>query len=260
VWDGNLAVSDGALRPLTTIRFERRGDYADALVFPRENRQVLEWTSTTGCGIDGVLIRIVVPAPGDSRDGLTADDTITFTSAALAQPVSFPLEGLADLDETVLVDDEHGVVFTGLDRADVDGPCRRGAVDGAWVTVTGDEHQGGYFRAAWLGADGTLFGHVRGRWGFVGNHGIFVGKLIGPDGVTRGHVRGVLEDSTADGGTFRGRWFAVAPGAGETVMGGLHGHWSAGEEGQGALRGVWAAQCNPRHDNRDSDAGGRDAS
>jgi hypothetical protein len=63
------------------------------------SRQRVEFVSHTGPGKDGILFKIVVPAPDDSTlrrlggqgDGLTEDDLFTFTSGPLT--ISFPLTG-----------------------------------------------------------------------------------------------------------------------------------------------------------------------
>jgi len=273
-WDGSLSVSDGAIRPVAVIRFERGGDFADSLLLPREDRSVLEWGSTTGCGRDGVLIRIVVPAGGNGNgstnaagDGLTGDDTVTFATGPLT--VAFPLTDVADLDTTILVDDANGVHFVGFDRDDAAEGCRRGIVDGVWAWTADGGLPGGYFRAAWLDPVGRLFGHVRGRWGTREDGAqVFLGKLIDRNGTYRGHVRGTWERTDLSGfsGTFHGKWYAVSGGRGnagggervEVYRGSTRGFWrgraSDAPPLRGLMQGMWTMQCNPR--DRGDDGGG----
>jgi len=177
-WTGSARITDGLLMPLRTLRFER----TDYLIPPWRqddpSRQKVEWVSFTGPGRDGLLLKIVVPSADDSTmhqhraftngDGLTPDDSFLFDTDPLR--ISFPLEIIADLDTTIMVDDTNGVVFTGFDRNDLDEMCPRGHMAGAWVRAANDERNGGFFRARWVGALGFLKGHVRGRWG-VNNEG-----------------------------------------------------------------------------------------
>jgi len=255
-WTGGAGVSEGIILPLRTIRFERN----DFLILPwREgepSRSKVGWVSHTGPGRDGVLVKIVVPAPSDvslsaestgAGDGLTRDDKFVFRTAALQ--VEFPLADVADLDTTMMLDDTNGVTFTGFDRDDLDDYCPRGYMAGAWVRVRDDDRQGGYFRAAWTNPLGRLTGHVRGRWGVTENgNRVFVGKIIGRNGAYLGHLRGQWEPGDVPGqGVYRGGWEIHRPNAeAPQLMGGVHGHWGVSDriEYGGFLRGVWKANCN----------------
>jgi hypothetical protein len=255
-WTGGAGVSEGVILPLRTIRFERN----DFLILPwrqdEPTRSKVGWVSHTGPGRDGLLVKIVVPAPNDvslsaeetgAGDGLTEDDRFVFRTAALQ--VEFPLADVADLDTTLMVDDVNGVTFTGFDRDDLDDFCPRGYMMGAWVRVRNDDRQGGYFRAAWTNVLGRVTGHLRGRWGVTEDgRRLFVGKIIGRNGSYLGHLRGEWEPGNAAGqGTYRGRWEihrpdAVAP----QLKGGVLGRWGVSDriEHGGFLRGVWKANCN----------------
>ena len=276
VWDGGLEVSDGVIRPVSTIRFERRGPFADSLIFPRENKAELNWGSTTGCGRDGVLIAILIPPPGDSLgngDGLTDDDMVTFSTGPLT--ASFRIKDLAQLDSLIMVDDNNGVVFTGFDRDDVRDVCARGAITGVWARAENDDGAGGYFRAVWLNPVGVVWGHVRGRWGVHDGRRLFVGKVINRGGGYEGHIRGTwhpagTRDNTADhpnrdglgraGGTFHGKWIVVHPDQPEVAVGGLHGRYGIGQAGRGLMVGRWASRCNPNTDDDYGDDGNDDGS
>jgi len=250
-WTGQASVSDGLLLPMGTLGFER----ADRLVRPRTDRQVVAWVSHTGPCWDGVILKILVPPAHDttfaanrgkgSGDGLTADDMFTFSTGPLT--VSFPIDGIADLDSTVWIDDANGVSFTGFDRGDVD-VCPRGEMLGTWVKVADDSLQGGFFRAKWVNPLGRIAGQVRGRWGVLPDSGrVFVGKIIGPEGRYMGHVRGHWTESAdhPGRGAFQGVWFTVNRDSTRTAVGKVRGQWGVSDRviDGGFLRGLWMKNC-----------------
>jgi hypothetical protein len=215
----------------------------------------VQWVSHTGCGKDGILLKIVVPAAGDTNlgdgpmtavsDGLTEDDRFVFETGPLT--VEFPLMEIQDLDSLIMVDEHNGVSFIGFDRDDIE-LCPRGALEGAWVRVRDDEFRGGFFRAKWMGPLGRVLGHVRGRWGVLPDgERVFVGKIIGRRGEYIGHMRGVWEpaDDNPRHGIFAGRWGVC----GSDRKGGVRGRWVVSDriEHGGFLRGVWkSAGCEER--------------
>ncbi len=253
-WSGKAVVSDGLLLPLQVLRFER-GDFLVRPTKPEPgqpaNRQVVEWVSKTAGAWDGVLLKIVVPPAGDSTfaayrlnvngDGLTVDDLFTFDTELL--DVSFPLNGIADLDTVILLDEENGVSFTGFSREDVE-LCPRGALVGAWVKVDTDSANGGFFRAVWEGPLGDVRGHLRGRWGVLEDGTqAFVGKIIDRKGGYAGFVRGTWEADAADPtqGTFHGIWKRRAGDGPPAVVGTVRGVWGLSDrirEGWTPSRGV----------------------
>jgi hypothetical protein len=245
-WSGDATVSDGVLIPLRTLAFER-GDY----IVPRwlqahPDLQRVDWVSHTTVGKDGILFAIAIPAPGDTSwishgDGLTDDDMFTFTTGPLT--ISFPISQIAGLDSMVTVDAVNGVSFQGFDRSDLDDLCMRGSLEGAWVKVQDDEHQGGFFRAAWIGPLGRVIGHVRGRWGVLNGEQVFVGKIIRRDGSFYAHIRGTWapDPDHLGTGTFQGRF-----GVNGNVLGGERGMWAVSpriDQG-GFLRGMWKRFCD----------------
>src|SRR3990172_4965227 len=63
-WDGFLQVTDGGVRLVRTLLFERGGDYrlgGDDLVYRQRNRLALEWRSSTTVHWDGILAVLAVP-------------------------------------------------------------------------------------------------------------------------------------------------------------------------------------------------------
>jgi hypothetical protein len=63
-WDGFLQTTDGGVKLVKTVLFERGGEYrfgGDDFVYPQENRFTLEWRSSTTTHWDGLLMLVVVP-------------------------------------------------------------------------------------------------------------------------------------------------------------------------------------------------------
>ena len=262
-WTGGAMVSDGILIPRRVIRFER----SDHLVRPDRDRQKVEWVSHTSPHWDGVLLQVVVPAAGDNTlrnarantagDGLTPDDTFTFSAPEMGLELTYPLADMAAIDETVMIDDAIGVTLQGFTRDDLGDACPKGPVAGAWVKVPDDSLGGGYFRAHWTNALGGLFGHVRGRWGTTAE-GVqaFVGKIIGRHGEYLGHVRGTWEASAEDPnqGSFQGAWIVLNRHGDRRAMGGVRGEWAIGDDGEhGRMRGMWSKDCGKDDDGGDED-------
>jgi hypothetical protein len=253
-WSGGARVSDGVLMPLRTIRFERNDYIIPPWRQEDPSRQKVLWVSHTGPGKDGILFKIVVPAPGDDNldgdaalrtngDGLTEDDVFVFRTEAFQ--MEFPLAKIQDLDELHMIDDTNGISFVGFDRDDID-LCPRGTMEGAWVRVENDAFLGGFFRAKWMGPLGNVVGHVRGRWGVRENgEKVFVGKIIARTGAYVGHMRGTWEHGDTPGrGTFAGGWGVYDPqNPDRGLKGRVRGAWAVSDriENGGFLRGVWAA-------------------
>jgi len=70
-WDGSLHTTDGVVRVLTTVRFER-GDE----ILPRTDRQTVAWNSTTTVNWDGIIFVLRIP------QGSVANVTLTTTPAS----------------------------------------------------------------------------------------------------------------------------------------------------------------------------------
>lgn len=229
-WDGNIAVTRGALVINNLIRFERE----DGIERPRTDPRVVAWHSITRGGVDGLLLRVITP------DSLGAGDALTLTTPLVT--FSVPLDALTGLDTLLTVGTAgNGVSLTAVpdDRREA---CAGGLLDGVWRAGLAD---GGVIRAAWFTRNGLLFGFLRGRYGVRpdGSH-VFLAKVIGPAGRCLGFVRGTWAEPTGTdpAGTFRGQW--VAPDR-TTPLGGLHGHWRAPNAtvAAGFLHGAWERAC-----------------
>jgi hypothetical protein len=150
-------------------------------------------------------------------------------------------------DTVIMIDEENGVSFTGFSREDVE-ICPRGALVGAWVKVEGDSLSGGFFRAKWEGPLGDVRGHLRGRWGVLGDGTkVFVGKIIDGRGHYAGFVRGTWEPDPVDTarGTFRGRWLHREGDAPARTLGSVNGTWGVSDRvtDGGLMRGTWKKDC-----------------
>ena len=195
-WTGSFTASSGALLIRRLIRFELNQDG----YFPRDQREVVEWFSTTTTHNDGIEIEFLVPPQfvvdttavvdslGDTvyvYDTLPADPvTLAFETAPYSQ--TFSLEELAALDTIIELEDGNAVLLQAFERPRVG--CRKGLAAGHWGY---DEHGNGIFQGHWMGARGITAGHLRGHFGVdeFGNN-MFYGKWINLNGSFEGFVRG----------------------------------------------------------------------
>ncbi|MEE9115515.1 MAG: hypothetical protein V3U09_01300 [Thermoplasmata archaeon] len=63
-WDGFISLTDGAVKLVKPLRFERGGDYehgTDDYIYPRTNRLTLEWKSSTTTIWDGIAVALFIP-------------------------------------------------------------------------------------------------------------------------------------------------------------------------------------------------------
>ena len=76
--NGSIAVSDGAVKLLRTVQFERGGRFINGgndKVYPQKERDTLSWRSSTTGARDGVVVLLIVPAgAGNAEVTLTAGD------------------------------------------------------------------------------------------------------------------------------------------------------------------------------------------
>jgi len=232
VWDGDLTVSEGAIAAKRLILFERPTDHR----LPRDNRQTLAWASTTCPHVDGILVCLLTEP---NEDGSLPGE-VTFTTGPLTQ--TFAIADLADLDETVKVDENgNAVSFVGFTERPE--RCAQGFLGGYWQKHRDDEHDGGWFRGRLSNANGRLRAYLMGRFG-ENSEGerVFAGKIIARGGRILGLVGGTYEPSgNGDGlGSFVGRWVN----RNETHMGVLMGRYETlPERGAGFFHGKWEERC-----------------
>jgi len=235
-WDGALRVTPGAIVLKKVIRFEP----TDHIV-PRTQRDLLEWESTTGCCIDGILVRILAQPVLTSADGDSSVDStntvISFRTGPLQ--VEFTLDQLPGLNRVVTLDDGNAVAFQAI-HVDPDA-CPQGFMRGIWANHP--ERQGGFFKGKWETETGRVKGHIKGIYG-VNDQGekVFFGKMITRTGRFVGIVVGRYEANPNDesGGIFHGRIVNRH----RDIIGELGGGWQRSEYCNGGFfRGRWAIAC-----------------
>ena len=219
-WTGAISVEKGALRVARTVKFDQR----DALS-PRTTPSAVSFVSHTLPRVDGVLLRVVVPADGSA--------VLHFDTAALSTELD--LSTLGEKFGTVkpLGDDRNGVAFFGFP---VVPGCERGFVLGKWGKVRPEL---GRMHGVVVRADGEPLGHVRGVWGHAPrlDKDLFFGKYIDAGGDFRGLFAGTYGE-----GELSGRWGTRDPGNAGT----MEGYYGAGylkADGKGVWISRWSERC-----------------
>lgn len=234
-WDGSAQVTFGVIAAMRTILFERRTDH---LMFPRPDRQTLEWESVTTTHFDGLQLLIV-----DENEDV--DNMLTLTFPQLSK--TYSMAELVELDEMIVVDElGHQIHVQARKLENVLTPCHAGWLSGLWQPlpdVATDVATGirGRFRGHWTDERGDLGGYLKGHYGInTRGHRVFFGKAITMDGRFAGLVRGVWAPSeeTPGAGAFRGRWLNAA----HDAIGGLRGVYQTTRDG-GTFHGAWATGC-----------------
>lgn len=219
-WDGAVSVSNGFIRILRKIAFDRH----DSFIRPRTDKAVVEWQSRTLPHHDGLLVKIVVPA---SASGVT----VTFATDPLTR--TFTLDELVKMNERVPVDEiGNEVSFVARERGShIFGA---GFLAGKW------SH--GEFRGRWIGLFGQVEGYVRGTYG-VRSDGkkVFFGKYVDAEGNFKGRLRGVWGYGAplVPGGYFAGHWVDASG----RIAGFLGGHWiNSPDKVGGFMRGHYTVR------------------
>lgn len=219
-WTGSISVDKGAVGVERKLAFDAR----DHLVRDGSKSKV-EFVSHTLPFVDGLFVRVVVPADGPQ--------VLHFETSALTTDID--LAGLEKqvVDAKRLGDGRNGLAFMGYpDRKD----CARGVVFGRWVKT---RPAAGHLRGRVLGADGDTIGHVRGIWGHAPkkDKNVFFGKYIATNGKTRGLFGGEYGD-----GRGAGIWATIDP----KDIGGIQLAYSDGYDkgdGRGVWLGRWSEKC-----------------
>lgn len=237
-WQGSLALSEGALRLLSLIDFERWEDH----VLPRGGLDSLAWESVTAGFLDGLRVMVVLKA--DSTGAVAARELTLQLNDYLRKMSTDELE---DLDELTEMGDGTRISLRAF-RVDPDAGAR-GFCHGVWGS-RGEDGRGS-FSGVWTTATGNPAGFIRGHYGVNGEgKRVFFGKYIGPRGQFGGFLRGTWEpvegdndgtpgtwDEAAAGesGRFRGDWLSRSGDA----FGEVKGHWTRRAEGSGFFSGAW---------------------
>ena len=98
-WNGSVTVSEGAVRLVRTVQFERGGKFingGDDKVFRQKEKDTIAWRSSTTGARDGVVAVIVVPAGSEGVE-------VTLTAGEWSRTVS--LERLEDQKVKIPVGD-----------------------------------------------------------------------------------------------------------------------------------------------------------
>jgi hypothetical protein len=220
-WTGSISVDAGAIGMKRTIAFD-----ANDSVDPRTDPKSVAFTSHTLPYIDGMLLRVVIPAGGTP--------TLHFATSALKTDID-----LSQLAEKIggvqrLADDVEGLAWVGFPE---DG-CARGFVHGRWAKK---HAKFGALRGVVSDADGERLGHVRGLWGHAPKRDadVWFAKYIDVAGHAKGLAFGKYDD-----GAFSGLWAAKDETDVET--GHVEGFYSDGydmDDGRGVWLGRWSEKC-----------------
>jgi len=209
-WSGSITVDQGAIALAETLRFDDKDS-----VTPRSDPKTITFVSRTYPAVDGVALRVAVPAGAE---------VLHFRTTTLT----------TDIDLTSLRRDAGGVAPVGDGRNALawvgfpDAPgCTNGFVLGHWSKLKPGV---GKLKATVLNDEGQRIGRVKGIWGHAKKQDkrLFFGKYITNEGTHRGLLGGTYE-----GGAFQGVW-GDRTGEG----GGLRGFYSDGYE-KTDTKGVW---------------------
>jgi len=203
---------------------------------PRDDRQVVPFTSLTLPHFDGLLLLV---------HDLDNDPSATLSMRTLPFSDSWTFEELRSANEVIPVDDlGNAVSITGLPLPD-DAACLGGAMRGHWMQRNGER---GVFRAMLLTRLGRPVGHMRGHFGVneAGEH-VWFAKIIDRSGHLIGLARGTYApNNEAPGGRFEGHWAAQEGKRSGVIVGGyLPGRDSRHE---GYMQARWQSNCDGSND------------
>ena len=203
-WSGSIRTTgESRIVLLNVVSFEP----GDGAVLPRQDPQLLEWTSSIANGHDGIRIVVLQPNEvGAGGDSLYLDTTL-FDGA-------FALDDLVDYDNMLDVGEAGlDMRFQSIETEDVgDVNTFQGWVDGRWRWS--EDQERGTFHGVWVNPRAGAIGHVRGHFGTnKAGENVFFGKYIDRAGQFQGFLRGsftLAEGDLATGrGRFQGNWFSA---------------------------------------------------
>jgi hypothetical protein len=220
-WTGSVSVAAGAIGLKRTIAFDLN-DHVDA----RTSAASLSFTSHTLPYVDGLLLRVVVPAG--------ATPTLHFATDALTTDIDLSKLGADVGGVQRLANQVEGLSWIGFPE---DG-CARGFVHGRWIK---EEPSFGRLVGVVSDGDGERIGYARGLWGHAPKRdaNVWFAKLIDLGGQPTG-----LSFGTYDAGEYDGHW--AAEDDMHLDVGGTTGFYSDGYEvgdGRGVWIGRWSAKC-----------------
>ena len=238
IWDGGLQIENGAVLLRKTIDFED-----DDEILPREERDLLQWKSTTGLGLDGILVKILPLRIGtiDTTAGVI-DTTLTYDEVVVnfrTEPlsVSFTLKETETFPRVIQLDDGNCVAFDVVRVCAKD--CPHGFLRGVWRNVP--DRPGGVFYGKWTTQNGHHMGYLKGHYGLTSaGEKRFFGKWVSRNGHFQGLVIGEYGHNEEFGGWFAGRIIN----RNRQPIGGLKGEWRQSDHCNGGnFRGQWGLNC-----------------
>ncbi len=219
-WTGSVSVDSGAVGVLRTLAFDRN-DGVEA----QTSARVVSFVSHTLPAVDGLLVRVVVPA-GAAR-------TLHFETQALTSDISLAPR---ELDKGGLLPLAHvpagGLAWIGYQD---DPGCAQGFTFGHWTSLGPDL---GTIRWRVMDGDGETIGHARGIWG---QPSAFFGKYIGLDG----HYGGLFEGDYASDRSA-GLWDVLEPASAGAVSVVYSGGSEKGGDEWGPAIGRWSLGCRAK--------------
>jgi hypothetical protein len=194
-WSGSLTISRGTVVVRHVVRFEPGQDY----LLPREDRQTIEWVSSTTVHNDGIGVDIYIPREYridttvvDDEEVIDTvvldcdDATLTFETGPYSR--TFSVRELIGLDTVIYLEDSVNAVALHGFRLDYR-PCPRGFMSGTWGY---DPDGQGVFSGLWLGRQGAVIGHYHGHFGIADDGArVFFGKVISRNGNFEYFLRGI---------------------------------------------------------------------
>ena len=219
-WTGSVSVDAGIVGVERKLAFDAR----DHLVRDGDRKSV-SFASRTLPFVDGLYLRVVIPAGGSTM--------LHFDTAALKTDIDLSKLGDQIVNADRLGDGRNGLAYIGYEDVK---DCARGVLFGRWVKRAPSL---GTFRGRVLAGDGDTIGHIRGIWGHAPkkDKNLFFGKYIATDGKTRGLLGGTYGDGKAVG-----IWGTKNP----SDVGGLQVVYSDGYDkgdGRGVFLGRWSEKC-----------------
>ena len=211
-WSGAVSVDQGFIKIERTLAFDAKDSVA-----PRAEPNVVSFTSRTVPAVDGLLLRLAIPAG--------AVGTLHFATASLSTDIDLAALATDGGGVIPLGDGENGLAFAGF--RDEPG-LAKGFVMGRWSELAADA---GHLRGRVFAADGAPLGHVKGIWGHAPkrDQDLFFGKYIDRDGQWSGLFGGSYGD-----GSFGGRWGT------DEERGKLQGRYFSAEGARGFFVARWS--------------------
>ncbi len=210
-WTGSVSVDNGAIGLSSTLRFDDKDSVA-----PRTEAKSLSFVSRTYPAVDGLVLRVAVPAGAQ---------TLHFKTTALTTDIDLTKLGREVGGVKPLGDGRNALAWVGFPDAP---GCSNGFAFGHWSKLKPGL---GKLKASIYDDAGTRIGRAKGIWGHArqADKNVFFGKYIANEGTHKGLFGGTYGD-----GKITGLWGNRATREG----GALQGFYSDGYDKTDA-RGVW---------------------